>query len=191
MIRGTNAHREIQGRWAKEGFATEHWLGRIGGKGNRIDGFKIERLANGERVGILRELKPNTQWGRTAGYQQLTRYLNAAQKKYPSITRWVQELHLYEGANTITGLLHTVEEGSNLTEIAEMYGTTVETLVQLNNISNPDEINTGEELLIDFMIEQTIEAEYEPLETDKTNVVLPEPIPLEVDIESQTEEVEL
>ena len=43
---------------------------------------------------------------------------------------------------------HTVKPNENLTSIARMYGTTVEAIVQANNIVNPSVISVGQELKI-------------------------------------------
>lgn len=45
-------------------------------------------------------------------------------------------------------LVHTVKPGDNLTRLAEMYGTTVENLVALNGLTNPDTIRIGQELVV-------------------------------------------
>lgn len=45
-------------------------------------------------------------------------------------------------------LIHLVQDGETLTSIAEQYGTTVEILQQLNNISDPSLVYAGQELLI-------------------------------------------
>lgn len=45
-------------------------------------------------------------------------------------------------------LVHTVRPGENLTRLAEMYGTTVENLVALNNLTNPDTIHIGQEIIV-------------------------------------------
>ena len=41
---------------------------------------------------------------------------------------------------------YVVKEGDTLSEIAERHGTTVEALVSLNQIENPDLIHPGQEL---------------------------------------------
>ncbi len=167
---GSRVHKEQLGRWAKQGFEVEKWLGRLGGKGNRADGLKIERLSNGEKLGTLRELKPNTEWGRSAGIQQLSRYLQAAQQKYPDVGEWIQELHLYENNNLITGLFYSVQEGDNLSKIAEKFNTTIENIALINNISDVNKIKTGEEILIDFAITKTPKVDYNFAPADATNV---------------------
>jgi RHS repeat-associated protein len=149
MVRGSQVHKEHFARWAKEGFTPELWLGRLAGRGNRVDGFKREGL-----IGILRELKPNNEWGRSAGMAQLERYLAAARHKYPEVQEWILELHLYEQAQ-VNGLMHVVVAGETLSSLAERYDTTVEDLMILNNIPNANEIFIGEELMVDFSIKDT------------------------------------
>jgi len=47
-----------------------------------------------------------------------------------------------------TGYGHTVQRGETLATIAAQYGLTVAEIVEANNISNPDVISVGEELVI-------------------------------------------
>ena len=44
--------------------------------------------------------------------------------------------------------VHVVERGESLSLIADLYGVTVEEIVALNDIRNPDNIRVGRELLI-------------------------------------------
>ena len=41
---------------------------------------------------------------------------------------------------------YTVKDGDTLSKIAEQYGTTVDELVELNDIEDPDMIHPGQEL---------------------------------------------
>ncbi|MFZ0546620.1 MAG: LysM peptidoglycan-binding domain-containing protein [Candidatus Promineifilaceae bacterium] len=45
-------------------------------------------------------------------------------------------------------LVHVVQDGETLTSIAEQYNTTVEVLQQLNNISDPELVFAGQELIV-------------------------------------------
>lgn len=47
-----------------------------------------------------------------------------------------------------TELIHTVVKGDTLFDIAERYGSTVEDLVQFNNIRRPDIISIGQKIII-------------------------------------------
>ena len=173
---GSRVHREQQAKWAEEGWQVERWLGRLGGKGNRVDGFKIEQSA-GRKIGFIRELKPNTSWGRRAGIKQLERYIEAAAKKYPDVEEWQPILQLYNSGKAIlTGMFYKVQKGDNLTKIAKQFGTSIDNLTQLNNISNPDKINAGEVLLIDFSIRGPQQARQEMIKpADATYVAPPRP----------------
>jgi RHS repeat-associated protein len=177
---GTRVHRIAQEGWERfEGFQTEQWLGRIGGKGNRIDGLKFEQIGE-QLVGTLRELKPNSTWGRSAGYQQLARYLEAAKQKYPLVDKWVQELHLYEQApnqaNAVVGQFYTVQNGDVLGAIALKFNTTVENLAALNNISNIHDIKAGEEIMIDFTITKSPVIPTNNVEPKDNTVVVTKPV---------------
>lgn len=46
--------------------------------------------------------------------------------------------------------VYVIKKGDCLSVIAQRYGTTVATLCQLNNISNPNLIYTGNKLLIPY-----------------------------------------
>jgi murein DD-endopeptidase MepM/ murein hydrolase activator NlpD len=50
--------------------------------------------------------------------------------------------------NSDIPLVHIIQSGETLTTIAELYGTTVETLQQLNNISDPELLFAGQELIV-------------------------------------------
>ena len=45
-------------------------------------------------------------------------------------------------------IVYTIQRGDTLTKIAARYGTTVQTLVELNNIANKNRIYAGHKLLI-------------------------------------------
>lgn len=47
-----------------------------------------------------------------------------------------------------TPRVHTIQPGENLTKIAETYGVTVEAILTLNGLTNPNQIVAGEQILI-------------------------------------------
>ena len=47
-----------------------------------------------------------------------------------------------------TPITHVVQAGETLSEIARLYGTTVEAIVQANNLDNPDSLREGQVLII-------------------------------------------
>ena len=49
---------------------------------------------------------------------------------------------------------YTIQKGDNLTKIARAFGTTVDELVKLNNIENPNLIYAGADLKIPFSAEE-------------------------------------
>jgi Restriction endonuclease fold toxin 9 len=94
---GRQAHAERQAEWQKEGFKTEVKLD----KASRTDGIKIEETSKGDKIGTIRELKPDTKSGYKAGLEQLTRYGEAASKKYPDVGRWNLQLEQYRAISPI------------------------------------------------------------------------------------------
>ncbi|MCL4266460.1 MAG: LysM peptidoglycan-binding domain-containing M23 family metallopeptidase [Anaerolineae bacterium] len=67
-------------------------------------------------------------------------------------TVWAQEATPTPPAPSSGGpiipLVHTVQEGENLTIIANTYGVSVENLLAVNNLSNADALSIGQQLLI-------------------------------------------
>lgn len=47
-----------------------------------------------------------------------------------------------------TDLLYTIEQGDTLYSISRQFGISVDTLIEVNNISNPDVIRAGDTLVI-------------------------------------------
>lgn len=47
-----------------------------------------------------------------------------------------------------TPQIHTVQQGENLTTIANSYGVSVEAIVVANNLASPDQIQPGDQLII-------------------------------------------
>jgi LysM repeat protein len=65
---------------------------------------------------------------------------------------------------------YVVKEGDTLSEIAEQHGTTVENLVSLNQIENPDLIHPGQELKLmsDQPVQPSPDETKTPAEQDNT-----------------------
>ncbi len=66
---------------------------------------------------------------------------------------------------TATPITHQVQPGDVLVNIAAQYGTTVELLVQVNNIPNQHQIDVGQILLIPTAIPPTLDATVRPTVT--------------------------
>ena len=45
-------------------------------------------------------------------------------------------------------MIYTIKKGDTLSGIAQTYGTTVETLVHINNIQDPDKIYAGDTITV-------------------------------------------
>ncbi len=68
-------------------------------------------------------------------------HLKAVSGKGSTVYGWVN-------ASDIAGATYTVKSGDTLTKIAKTYGTTVDTLVALNNIANKNLITVGQVLIL-------------------------------------------
>lgn len=66
---------------------------------------------------------------------------------------------------TATPITYQVQPGDALVNIAQQYGTTVELLVEINNIANPDQISVGQILLIPTAIPPTHDGNLRPTVT--------------------------
>jgi LysM repeat protein len=75
-------------------------------------------------------------------------------------------------ATSPTPITHVVQAGETLSEIARMYGTTVEAIVQANNLQNSNAIREGQVLLIPSSTSQAPPAEStaEPVPTPSSSV---------------------
>ena len=51
-------------------------------------------------------------------------------------------------AAKVLGKIHVVQSGESLAGVAVQYGVTVDELVTLNNLANPDAIYVGQELIV-------------------------------------------
>ena len=59
-----------------------------------------------------------------------------------------QLIDISGGAYVGPCIVYTIQRGDTLMKIAARYGTTVQTLVELNNIANKNKIYAGHKLLI-------------------------------------------
>jgi RHS repeat-associated protein len=84
---GRAMHRQYSATMQQQGYTTNS---NIPNSNLRPDAIRI----NG-RVGIIRELKPNNFRAIQRGRQQLARYVQAAQKAWPNVRRWVTAVDTY------------------------------------------------------------------------------------------------
>ena len=77
----------------------------------------------------------NGRWGMGSAYAFRGCIVNPA----------IGDIHYVEPSKLTT---YTVQAGDTLSEIAVKFGTTVDNLVALNNIENPDEIDVGQKILV-------------------------------------------
>ena len=67
----------------------------------------------------------------------------------------------------MTSFFYTIQAGDTLTKIAKAHGTTIENLAKLNNIKNPDKIQTGQKLIFEKKLPPVLQ--YKP-EADNTGL---------------------
>jgi len=84
---GRAAHARYSARMQRQGYTTNR---NIPGSNLRPDAIRI----NG-RVGIIRDLKPNSVRAIQRGQRQLARYVEAAKKAWPNVRRWVTAVDTY------------------------------------------------------------------------------------------------
>ena len=58
------------------------------------------------------------------------------------------ETPIPEPTPTVPGLTYVIQDGDTLWSIAQQFGITVEDIVSVNNLDNPDELPVGQEIFI-------------------------------------------
>ncbi|WP_050069739.1 glycoside hydrolase family 25 protein [Anaerosalibacter massiliensis] len=84
-----------------------------------------------------------------SGYLDLNRIMNNRTIEFfTEETKKVSETSNSSKPNKVTDTFYTVKKGDNLSTIAKKYGTTVNNLVEINNIKNPNLIYPGQKIKI-------------------------------------------
>ena len=147
---GNNMHRFIQespkfNRWISE-FVTKPGKG-----GSRVDLFRIVSRS-GERIAQFKEIKPNSSFGRRVGPSQLEKSVSdfvenggAEAFKIDKIEYGMIYYH-----PVVAVMVYRVQKGDWLSQIAQDFNTTVDALVKLNKINNPDKIEVGQEIRLAY-----------------------------------------
>lgn len=106
----------------------------------------------------------NGKWNQWIGYQYTDRGIINGINGYVDKDQFTKEILLTDTTEipNNTGidpnnlkLTYIVQRGNTLSQIAARYGTTVENIVKLNNIQNPNLIYVGQELIIPNVNKQT------------------------------------
>lgn len=106
----------------------------------------------------------NGKWNVWIGYQYTDRGIINGIRGYVDRDQFTKEIFLSDSSeipnNTgidpnNSNITYIVQSGNTLKQIASMYGTTVENIVRLNNIQNPNLIYVGQELIIPNVNEKT------------------------------------
>ncbi len=69
--------------------------------------------------------------------------------------------------------LYTVQPGDTLSSLAERFGTTVEELVAANGMTDPNELQPGQSLIIPSLLPPTLSTTAEPLLTPSPTLTTP------------------
>ncbi len=137
-------------------------LGEIANKslqnGLRPDSWtKYFDQVNKEWVGRITELKPHNISSLKKAVPQLAKYAEQLIKENPEVARWVQIVETYSVGLLVQPnpqksinyqLQYTVQKGDNLSEIAKQFGTSVDSLLKINDIKDKDRIFTGQKIIV-------------------------------------------
>ena len=136
----------------KRGFSEstkfEQWY-KTGKGGSRGDGLEYISQGN-KRIAVLKEIKPNTTWGRSNGPQHLARQVKdflENSKLMEGVDEIQPELHYYEPS--FVGLFYQVKSGDNLSTIAKDFGVPLTGLRELNNLDEKSTIYPNQTLLLE------------------------------------------
>jgi len=126
--------------------------------GLRPDSWLKWQNTDGKWVGRLTEFKPHNFQAISRALPQMGRYIAQLSKENPEVVKWTQVIQTYSIVSPlmlkkvdyaiVTKFTYQVQKGDNLTKIAKAYGTTVENLAKLNNISDPNKIKVGSSLTV-------------------------------------------
>jgi RHS repeat-associated protein len=111
----------------------------------------------GKWVGRLTEFKPHNIESINRAVRQMSKYLEQLIKENPQIEEWIQIIETYtvtpliynNPTTTLTiNISYTIQSGETLTKIAANFNTTVEELVKLNGINDPNKINVNQSIVV-------------------------------------------
>lgn len=104
----------------------------------------------------------NGKWNSWIGFQFTNRGILEGIDGYVDRDKFTEEIFLSETSednnNTNETIVYIVKRGDTLSKIAKNYGTTVESIVKLNNIKNINLIYTGQRLIIP--VDKNIQSSY-------------------------------
>ena len=138
---GINAYEHVvvydKGTWWQDGYKINFPSGTIYGWGEFCDGVRVVEYTNVEPTKSIDEVAQEVikgLWGN--GQERATRLRNAGYS-YTKVQNKVNEIL---GNQT---QYYTIKSGDTLSEIAERFGVSVDSLVNLNGIENPNLIYAG------------------------------------------------
>lgn len=105
---------------------------------NEVKSYTFDAEGKGVEL-VFRKIEESNGWWA---------YLNGGTYDYYSVTNVALDIHPIKVEVTRLGVEYIVQKGDVLWKIAEQFKTTVDKLVKLNKIANPNAIKLGQKLLI-------------------------------------------
>jgi LysM repeat protein len=118
-------------------------IGQLGGEvSNRFDEIDRTNQASAQQTGQLA-------LGREKDREEILNRMNAIlDELVKENTRLEERLRKLESEAVTFGKVHKVKKGETLASIARKYGSSVEAVIQANDISDAEAIEVGQEILI-------------------------------------------
>lgn len=129
------------GKWYQDGYAISYPSEPIYGWGECCDGVRVVEYVK-EPTKSIDEVAQEVIAGKWGNGQERANRLRSAGYSYTQVQNRVNEILSKQTQ------YYTIQSGDCLSIIAERFGTTVDTLVSLNNIQNPDLIYAGQTIRV-------------------------------------------
>lgn len=130
------------GHWYQDGYEINYPSGTIYGWGEFCDGVRVVEFTNVSPQKSIDDVAKEVIAGKWGNGEQRASALRSAGYSYTQVQNRVNEMLSTETQ------YYTVQSGDCLSVIAERFGTTVDSLVQLNGITNPNIIYVGQTIRI-------------------------------------------
>lgn len=130
------------GHWYQDGYEINYPSGSIYGWGEFCDGVRVVEFTNTKPDKSVDEIANEVIAGKWGNGEQRAANIRAAGYSYTKVQNRVNEI-----LNSQTQY-YTIQSGDCLSVIAERFGVTVDSLVSLNGIANPNIIYAGQTIRI-------------------------------------------
>ena len=130
------------GTWWQDGYQISYPSGTIYGWGEFCDGVRVVEFTNVSPTKSVDEVAREVIAGKWGNGEERATRLRAAGYSYTQVQNRVNEILSSQTQ------YYTIQSGDCLSVIAERFGTTVNNLVALNGIANPDIIYAGQTIRV-------------------------------------------